>query len=220
MIGGLLKNVKDFLKFMLKINELAVILHTDHKMKKSLPLTFICGLLLLGFVGCSAQNSTLSLTDSRKAIKVVYFNPEVFPDLEEIKAPTNSAFFTAVSDKLSSLKNRKLLLLNTSTSFEDTDKETIREICLNNSADFAVIPKVKYFKVGIGTYVFSNQVVVSMKLYDAQGNFITESSYNTFKKNARILGSAENSIKIGTNGALKDITKNMRRIYRTEQVES
>ncbi|MBW8361080.1 MAG: pyruvate decarboxylase [Kaistella sp.] len=189
-------------------------------MKKPLLFTFIYTLFFFGFTGCNAQNNGLYLTDSKKVIKIAYFNPEVFPDLEEIKAPTNNAFFSAVSDKISSLKNKKLLLLNTSTSFENTDKETIREICLNNSADFAVIPKVKYFKVGIGTYVFSNQVEVSMKVYDAQGNFVTESSYNTFKKNARILGSAENSIKIGTDGALKDITKNMRRIYRTEPEKS
>ncbi|TXF77658.1 pyruvate decarboxylase [Chryseobacterium sp.] len=189
-------------------------------MKKPLSFTFIYALFFFGFTGCSAQNNGLYLTDSRKVIKIAYFNPEVFPDLEEIKAPTNTAFFSAVSDKLNTFKNNRLLFLNTSTSFDNTDKETIREFCLNNSADFAVIPKVKYFKVGIGTYVFSNQVEVSMKLYDAQGNFITESSYNTFRKNARILGSAENSIKIGTNGALKDITKNMRRIYRAEQEKS
>ncbi|WP_435524123.1 hypothetical protein [Chryseobacterium indoltheticum] len=38
-----------------------------------------------------------------------------------------------------------------------------------------------------------------MKLFDAEGNLITSSEYDTYRKNMRLLGSTENSIKIGTN---------------------
>ena len=87
----------------------------------------------------------------------------------------------------------------------------IKEYCKNNNAQLAVVPKVKYFKVGFGKYVFSNQVIISMKLYDSMGNFLTETNYDTYKKNARILGSAENSIKIGTSGAVSKMGKNLRK---------
>ena len=62
---------------------------------------------------------------------------------------------------------------------------------------------------------------VSMKLYDADGNFLAESDYDTYKKNARILGSAENSIKIGTEGVMnfisKDLTKSKKSIVKNFQ---
>lgn len=56
-----------------------------------------------------------------------------------------------------------------------------------------------------------------MKLYDKTGKLITESNYDTFRKNARILGSAENSIKLGTKGAMKAIKKNLRKIKNRDQ---
>jgi hypothetical protein len=105
-----------------------------------------------------------------------------------------------------------MLKTETQISFDSIDKKTISDYCLNNDADFAVIPKVKYFKVGIGKYVFSNQVIVSMKLFDAEGNLITETDYDTYRKNMRLLGSTVNSVKIGTNGAIKDILKQLRKI--------
>lgn len=146
-----------------------------------------------------------------KIKKILYFNPEVEPDIEEIKEPTNHAFFSAVSDILSGYRKNKMLRAEVQVSFDSIDKQTIADYCMNNDADFAIIPKVKYFKVGLGKYVFSNQVVVSMKLFDAEGNFITESAHNTYHKNMRLLGSAENSIKIGTNGAIKGILKKLRK---------
>ncbi|SMP33345.1 pyruvate decarboxylase [Chryseobacterium profundimaris] len=153
-----------------------------------------------------AQNS-----HEAKIKRILYFNPQVEPDIEEIKEPTNTAFFSAVSNNLSERKN-KMLKTETQISFDSIDKKTISDYCLNNDADFAVIPKVKYFKVGIGKYVFSNQVVVSMKLFDAEGNLITETDYDTYRKNMRLLGSTVNSVKIGTNGAIKDILKELRKI--------
>ena len=86
----------------------------------------------------------------------------------------------------------------------------MRDICRNNNADVAVIPKVKYFKVGFGKYVFSNQVIVSMKLYNANGDFVMETAYDTYKGNGRLLGSAENSVIIGTKGAIRKISKELR----------
>jgi len=148
--------------------------------------------------------------------KVLYFNPEVDPDIEEIKEPTNTAFFSAVSDNLSERKNR-MLKTEIQVSFDSIDKQTISDYCMNNDADFAVVPKVKYFKVGIGKYVFSNQVIVSMKLFDAGGNLLTESDYDTYKKNMRLLGSTTNSVKIGTHGAIKGILKQLRKTKPSEE---
>lgn len=145
--------------------------------------------------------------------KILYFNPEVFPDLPEIIEPTNTAFFSAVSDRYA-LTSSRMIRADNPMSFDSVDAATIKDFCKNNGADFAVVPKVKYFKVGLGQYVFSNQVEVSMKLYDAQGNYVTESTYNTYKRNMRMLGTAENSIKIGTNGAIKDIMRDLRKLQK------
>ena len=105
-----------------------------------------------------------------------------------------------------------MLRTETQISFDSIDKQTVWDYCKNNDADFASVPKVKYFKVGIGKYVFSNQVVVSMKLFDAEGNLVTETDYDTYKKNMRLLGSTVNSVKIGTNGAIKGILKQLKKI--------
>lgn len=143
--------------------------------------------------------------------KVIYFSPEVYPNIEEIKEPTNLAFFSAVSDKVSGMRNNRMIRVESPMEYDHVDTQAIKEFCKNNNADFAVIPKVKYFKVGFGQYVFSNQVVVSMKLFDAHGNYISESSYDTYRRNMRMLGSTENSVKIGTDGALKDMLKDLRK---------
>ncbi|MDR6697155.1 hypothetical protein J2W57_000504 [Chryseobacterium ginsenosidimutans] len=173
-------------------------------------ITFTTLILLLSGISLKAQRNT-----DDKIKKILYFNPEVDPDIEEIKEPTNYAFFSAVSDNLSERKN-KMIRTETQIPFDSVDKQTITDYCVNNDADFAVVPKVKYFKVGIGKYVFSNQVVVSMKLFDAGGNLITETDYDTYRKNMRLLGSTVNSVKIGTNGAIKDILKQLRKIKTSE----
>jgi hypothetical protein len=177
-------------------------------MKKFITFTTL-SLLLFG-ISLKAQKNT-----DDKIRKILYFNPEVDPDIEEIKEQTNYAFFSAVSDNLSERKN-KMIRTETQIPFDSIDKQTITDYCINNDADFAVVPKVKYFKVGIGKYVFSNQVVVSMKLFDAGGNLITETDYDTYKKNMRLLGSTVNSVKIGTNGAIKDILKQLRKVKNSD----
>jgi hypothetical protein len=175
-------------------------------MRKFITFTTFTALLFVGISSLKAQKNT-----GDKVKKVLYFNPEVDPDIEEIKEPTNTAFFSAVSDNLSERKNR-MLKTETQISFDSIDKKTIADYCDNNDADFAIVPKVRYFKVGIGKYVFSNQVIVSMKLFDAEGNLLTETDYDTYRKNMRLLGSTTNSVKIGTNGAIKGILKQLRKL--------
>jgi len=175
-------------------------------MRKFIPFIALTLFLFSGSVLLQAQKNS---TDKIK--KILYFNPEVEPDIEEIKEPTNHAFFSAVSDNLSERKNR-MIKTETQVSFDSIDKKTITDYSINNEADFVIIPKVKYFKVGLGKYVFSNQVVVSMKLFDAEGNLLTETDYDTYRKNMRLMGSTTNSVKIGTNGAIKDILKKLRKI--------
>ncbi|QBO58673.1 hypothetical protein NBC122_01858 [Chryseobacterium salivictor] len=174
---------------------------------------FTVFLLLTSCCVVSAQIGLLSR--DTKIHQILYFNPEVFPDIEEIKEPTYSAFFSALSDQLSSSKNNKLLRVDYNIPYDDAETKLISEFCENNNAQYAVVPKVKYFKVGFGKYVFSNQVIVSMKIYSSTGELLAETSYDTYRKNGRLLGSAENSIKIGTTGALKNINKILRKKYRS-----
>ncbi|MFC4163258.1 pyruvate decarboxylase [Epilithonimonas zeae] len=181
-------------------------------MKKN--YSFYSVFILCFLVSCASYGDSLLYfnKDAKiNAIKtVLYFEPEVFPDITEIKDPTFSAFYNATSDKMKSIGNVKYLQVNTSIPFDEVDSKTVKEICKNNNADVAVIPKVKYFKVGFGKYVFSNQVVVSLKLYDSNGDFVMETSYDTYKGNARLLGSAENSVIIGTKGAIRKMEKELR----------
>ena len=181
---------------------------THQLMKKIylLPLTFVT---LLLFASCTATAQNQTLSKDLKMQRILYFNPEVYPDVEEIKEPTYSAFYSAVSEKIGQYRHFKMLRVDSQLAYDEQDASVIKEFCLNNNAQFAVVPKVKYFKVGIGKYVFSNQVIVSMKLFDASGKFLAEIDYDTYKKNARILGSAENSIKIGTSGAMKNMAKTL-----------
>ncbi len=147
-----------------------------------------------------------------KQKKTICFTPEIYPNIEEIKDATNQAFFNAVSNKIKDEEENRMIRADAPVEFDSINKKTIAEYCKNNEADFAILPKVRFFKVGIGKYVFSSQVVVSMKLYDAEGNFITESDFDTYKKNRKLLGSAENFIKIGTDGAMSALFKNLRKI--------
>ena len=185
-------------------------------MKKKLSLSFYSVFFIFLMNSLTAQDLAVnsSQTNNDKSQKIIYFNPEIFPAYEEIREATNNAFFSAVSDIFSNFKNSNMLRVDSPILYEKVDENSIKEFCENNDAKFAVVPKVKFFKVGIGNYVLSSQVVVSMKLYDNEGHFIAETSYDTLKRNARILGSAENSIKIGTNGALKNLVKDYKALKR------
>lgn len=176
--------------------------------KNIILLGLLAGLIL---VGCSHLGSTLRYYQPHhqlgKIKKVIYFEPSVFPEIEEIQEPTNQAFFGAVADQSHLYSGVKTVIINQSLDYDNIDNQYIKEIGENNSADAIIVPKVKYFKVGFGKYVFSNQVLVSLKLYDRQGNLLIETEYDTYKGNARLTGKAENSIRIGTQGALKILIK-------------
>lgn len=180
------------------------------QMKKIIFFTVVTTFLFIGLTSVKAQKSA-----DDKIKKVLYFNPEVEPDIDEIKDPTNNAFFDAVTDNFSNRKN-KMLRAEVQVPFDSIDKQTIADYCLNNDADFAIVSKVRYFKVGFGKYVFSNQVVVSMKLFGADGTLVTETDHDTYRKNMRLLGSTTNSVKIGTEGAIKGIIKKLRKLKTTE----
>ena len=199
---------------------MAVSLHYTKNMKNLYLIrnSFAVLFLLTGVLALHGQN--IPSHKDFKIYNILYFNPEIFPDIDEIKEPTYTAFFSALSDKLSSSSHNKLLRVDYDVPFDAPDSTLIAEFCENNNAQFAVIPKVKYFKVGFGKYVFSNQVIVSMKIYGATGSLLAETSYDTYRKNGRLLGSAENSIKIGTFGALKNLNKILRKKYRAEATTS
>ncbi|PZU08941.1 MAG: pyruvate decarboxylase, partial [Chryseobacterium sp.] len=102
----------------------------------------ITSFLLIGTASIKAQKNT-----DDKIKKVLYFNPEVEPDIEEIKEPTNNAFFSTVSDNTSNMKRNKMLRAEVQIPYDSIDKQTIIDYCSNNATDFAIVPKVKYFKV-------------------------------------------------------------------------
>lgn len=181
-------------------------------MKKTILFAGTLALFLFTANKVYGQKSETIRPADLKQKKTIYFNPEIYPNVEEIKEATNQAFFSAVSDKIKDDEDNKMIKADSPMEYDNISVETIEEYCKNNDADFAIVPKVKFFKVGIGKYVFSSQVVVSMKLYDANGNFITESDFDTFKKDRKILGSAENFIKVGTEGAMTALFKKLRKL--------
>lgn len=146
----------------------------------------------------------------KKSNKIVYFAPEIEPDIWEIQGPTYESFFNAATNETYKNENTKTLLMDFPMKYDSVDVQYLKEICHNNNAELAIVPKIKYLKVGLGKYVFSNQVLINLKLYNSEGMFLMETEYNTYKANARLLGKAENSVKIGTQGALKKMNKELR----------
>ena len=90
-------------------------------MKKIITFTTFIAVLFIGISSLKAQKNA-----DDKIKKVLYFNPEVEPDVEEIKEPTNYAFFSAVSDNLSERKN-KMLRTEIQIPFDSIDKKTISD---------------------------------------------------------------------------------------------
>ena len=180
-------------------------------MKKGLFFGIAAGAIL---IACKSLGSSIIRSNDSTKLKqvdrIVYFNPEVFPNYEGIKSPTNLALYSAVSDELKKYGNFKIMHIDEPMKYDSIDRELVKELCINNRAEVAVIPKVKYFKVGIGKYVFSNQVIISMKLYNNEGDLLVENSYDTYKGSGRLLGSAENSVKIGTSNVNKKMISEIR----------
>ena len=152
-----------------------------------------CGLAAsLIIISCKNLGSTLVKLNHSIKLKhvdrIVYFDPEVYPNFEEIKEPTHNVIYSAVSDELKNYGNYKIMHINNANiKYDSVDVNMIKESCLNNGAEIALVPKVKYFKVGLGKYVFSNQVIVSMKMYNNDGELVIENSYDTYKGSGRLL---------------------------------
>ena len=180
-------------------------------MKKVLFFGIAAGVVL---IGCKSFGSSLIKFNNSIKLKhvdrIVYCDPEVFPDYDGIKAPTNLALYAAVSDELKKYGNYKIMHINDPVKYDSINSDVIKELCINNGAEVAIVPKVKYFKVGLGKYVFSNQVIISIKLYNNDGNLVIENSYDTYKGSGRLLGSAENSVKIGTSNVIKNMISELR----------
>lgn len=104
--------------------------------------------------------------------------------------------------------------------YDSIDEKTLKDYCLNNDSQLVIVPKVKYFKVGLGKYVFSNQVLVTLRMYDAEGKYIMESSYDTYRGKGRMIGNTENSVKIGTKNAIDLMTKQFRELMRNAKQTS
>ena len=137
--------------------------------------------------------------------RIVYFDPEVYPNFEEIKEPTNNVIYSAVSDELKNYGNYKIMHINNANiKYDSVDVNMIKESCLNNGAEIAIVPKVKYFKVGLGKYVFSNQVIVSMKMYNNDGELVIENSYDTYKGSGDYW-QCRKFYKIGTANVIKNM---------------
>ena len=181
-------------------------MHRANEMKKTVFLAIAAGLILLS---CKSWGSTSSNGEgkikAKKVHKIVYFSPEVFPNYDGIIEPTNKAFFNTVTNELKNYGDYRVLRVDTPVSYDTVDIQSIKDYCKNNDAEAAIIPKVKYFKVGIGKYVFSNQVIISMKLYNSDGELVMENSFDTYRGKGRLLGSAENSVNIGTSNVIKNL---------------
>lgn len=206
----LFKNLLSIFNFnLLNGNIFAYVFH----MKKILFFGSVA-VLSAALIGCTAFSGLRKIAEntrgSQKIKNVIYFNPEVYPTVEGIQEPTYLAFSSSISNELRKDSELKILRIETPMKYDTVDIPSLKEICRNNGSDVAIVPKVKYFKVGLGKYIFSNQVVVSMKIFDAEGNMLSESSYDTFRKNKRVIGNTENSIKKGTNGALREALKLLR----------
>ena len=196
---------------------MALFLHRLQHMKKFLlPVLLLTAgaLILKSFTSVSASSYSDTYIDpynQQKVQEIIIFNPEIDPNIAELRFPSYQTFFDGVTSEFARNKNVNINRIETPMIYDDVDIESIKEICKYNNSDLAVVPKIKYFKVGLGRYVLSNQVVVSLKLYNSEGTLLSETSYDTYRKNKRILGSTENTIKIGTSGALSSLKKYIRR---------
>lgn len=180
-------------------------------MKKPLPLCKIFTVLLLISAGYAYAQATTDIEEvqinGKRKYTFLYTNPTIEPPVEEIIAPTTIEFFDVVTHRFSANKNLKLIRSKSSVVAETDISKNIQELGENNNADYVVVPKLKFFKVGIGRYVFSSQVEVCLDLYNSEGKLLSSETYNTYKNDRRIFGSAENSIRKATQGAMKGLRK-------------
>ena len=106
-----------------------------------LSFTFTAFILLTGCRSVSAQNSVFNR--DLKIQNVIYFNPEVFPDIDEIKEPTYSAFYSAVSDRISHFRNYKMLRVDANLTFDSADVKTLKELSNNSTRESSTSSELK-----------------------------------------------------------------------------
>lgn len=188
-------------------------------MKKKFILS-IFGLLSLCIFYSCASGSQVKYGDKNNNIPeikhIIYFNPQVDPDIEEIKLPTYNAFYSAVSNKVHQTGGYKMIRIDVPMVYDSVDTNGIKDYCKNNNAQLAVVPKIKYFKVGFGKLTFSNQVLVHLKLFDSDGHFILEAFVDTYIGKGRLLGASENSVKVGTRSAIGLMDKKLKSLKRNK----
>jgi len=104
-------------------------LHHLFDMKKIL----FCGLAAsLIIISCKNLGSTLVKLNHSIKLKhvdrIVYFDPEVYPNFEEIKEPTNNVIYSAVSDELKNYGNYKIMHINNANiKYDSVDVNMIKE---------------------------------------------------------------------------------------------
>ena len=113
---------------------MAVFLQQHNAMMKLYFLPFLV-LSIISVTACkSVKGTNLTASKDSKNQNILYFNPEVFPDIEEIKEPTYSAFYAAVSGKIDDYRHYKMMRVDSYISFDSVDVEAIKEFCRNNNA--------------------------------------------------------------------------------------
>lgn len=199
---------------------MVLFLYQIHTMKNALLSTTPLCILLLFLQSCTTlYASTDPVNEKHSAQKkqnyqIVYFNPQIEPNIEEIKFPTYQAFFDGMTQKTATYDNIRIMRIDDPQSYQNVDLDMVRSVCKHNQSNIAIVPKIKYFKVGLGKYVFSNQVVVTLKMYDANGNLLAESEHDTYKKNRKLLSNTENSIRMGVSGAMDGLLKKLKYLER------
>lgn len=151
------------------------------------------------------------LVNGKKREVFLYTPLHIVPAVEEIREVTESYFFEAISDEVSRYTHWKLL--RTEGIIDENSKDISRqisELCMHNGANYAIIPKITFFKVGFGKYIFSSQVIVTLLVYNSDGEYCISVSYDTFKKKGRLFGSAEHSIRKGVKGAFRQLSKRIK----------
>lgn len=183
-------------------------------MKKKKVFIAFCILVLIAtaHVGVKAQDTVTPIPEiivQKKKKTFLYTQLNITPDVDEIREVTENHFFDALYERISRANDIRILHSNGYVNMEENLQAQIAQLCMNNDADYAVIPSIQFFKVGFGKYIFSSQVVVTLDLYNAQGHLISSSAYDTLKRKGRMFGSAESSIKKGTIGAYKMMKKSI-----------
>ncbi|QCX53846.1 pyruvate decarboxylase [Elizabethkingia sp. JS20170427COW] len=194
---------------------MAVFLQPRRDMKKVLLYGTLAAVAAGVLISCAgAGNSKTYINKDLKLGKIqriVYLNPEIYPKFEALQEPTDMAFYSATSDRFRKMGDIQLARIDSPMEYDKIDIPTLKELCENNLGDLIVVPHVKYFKVGLGKYVFSNQVLVRLKVYNKEGKFVMETNYDTYKAGGKLKGSAENYVETGASEVFQKMFKELKK---------